>query len=210
MARLTRRQFLVFSGSAMGALALAACGSASNGTGGAATAPPSRAASASGAASAPASAAASASGVASASASRSAGPVAQAGQKQVTFWSSWGGKNGEGLTKLVNDFNTSQKEVFIDNQFQGTYDETAQKLAASIAARQVPDMVSLSEVTWNKFSINKTLQALDDLLKAASVDTKDYVESLIAEGTRQGKIWWVPFARSTPCLLYTSPSPRDS
>jgi sn-glycerol 3-phosphate transport system substrate-binding protein len=87
-------------------------------------------------------------------------------------------------------------------QFQGSYDETAQKLAAAIAARQVPDMVSLSEVTWNKFSINKTLQALDDLLPKAGIDTKDYVESLIAEGTRQGKIWWLPFARSTPLFYY--------
>jgi sn-glycerol 3-phosphate transport system substrate-binding protein len=106
------------------------------------------------------------------------------------------------VTKLVNDYNASQKEIFVDNQFQGTYDETAQKLAAGIAARQVPDMVSLSEVTWNKFSINRTLQALDDLLKAASVDPKDFVESLINEGTRQGKIWWLPFARSTPLFYY--------
>jgi sn-glycerol 3-phosphate transport system substrate-binding protein len=194
--RLTRRRLLLGSAAATGLALLAACGGSPTAT----TAPAARAttAPAGGASTAPASGAAASSPAASAGASSAAQP----GQTKVVFWSSWGGKNGEALTKLVNDYNASQKEIFVDNQFQGTYDETAQKLAAGIAARQVPDMVSLSEVTWNKFSINKTLQALDDLIKTANLDPKDFVESLINEGTRQGKIWWLPFARSTPLFYY--------
>ncbi len=181
MARVTRRKFIFLSGGAAGALALAACGGGSNGgnaggSSGGTTVPQSQ--------------------------STGTGAAVQPGQTRVVFWSSWGGKNGEALTKLVNDFNAAQKDIFVENQFQGTYDETSQKLAAAIAARQVPDMVSLSEVTWNKFSINKTLQSLDDYLKKANFDPKDYVESLINEGTRQGKIWWLPFARSTPLFYY--------
>ena len=191
--RLTRRHLLVGAAAATGLALLAACGGNPTAT----SAPAARATTVPGGG---ATTAAATSAAPAARAGTSA--AAQAGQKKVTFWSSWGGKNGEALTKLVNDFNAAQKDVFIDNQYQGTYDETAQKLAAAIAARQVPDMASLSEVTWNKFSINKTLQPLDDLLKKSSVDPKDYVESLIAEGTRQGKIWWVPFARSTPLFYY--------
>ncbi len=181
MARVTRRKFIFLSGGAAGALALAACGGGSSGGN-----------------------AGGSSGGTTVQQSQSTGTGAavQAGQTRVVFWSSWGGKNGEALTKLVNDFNAAQKDIFVENQFQGTYDETSQKLAAAIAARQVPDMVSLSEVTWNKFSINKTLQSLDDYLKKANFDPKDYVESLINEGTRQGKIWWLPFARSTPLFYY--------
>ena len=193
MASFSRRKFLSFAGGTIGVLALAACGGTSTPTTG----------STGGTGSTGSSTAPSASGAATARATQSSGPAPQAGQKKVTFWSAFGGKNGEALTKLVNDFNGSQQTVFIDNQFQGNYDETAQKLAASIAARQVPDMVVLSEVTWNRFSLNKTLQELlDDLLTTGGVDPKDYVDSLIAEGTRQGKIWWVPFARSTPLFYY--------
>ncbi len=176
MGRITRRRFIFLSGGAAGALALAACGS-SNGGGG---------------------------GNAGVQQPQSTGTAAQAaqGRTRVVFWSSWGGKNGEALTKLVNDFNAAQQGIFIENQFQGTYEETAQKLAAAMAARQVPDMVSLSEVTWNKFSMNKSLQSLDDYFKKVGLDPQDYVESLINEGTRQGKVWWVPFARSTPLFYY--------
>lgn len=172
MARLSRRTFIMASGAALGSMALAACGGEDNNTGGGQPA--------SGGAASPA-----------------------AGKRtQVTFWSSWGGKNGEAMQKLVDDFNASQQAVTVENQFQGTYEETAQKLAAAIAAKQVPDLVVLSEVTWNKFYLNKTLQSLDDLFKGAGFDPKGYVDPLIAEGTRQGKIWWVPFARSTPLFYY--------
>jgi sn-glycerol 3-phosphate transport system substrate-binding protein len=43
---------------------------------------------------------------------------------------------------------------------------------------------------------------LDDLFAKASFDPTTYVDPLINEGTRQGKIWWVPFARSTPLLYF--------
>lgn len=177
MKRINRRKFIALSGGATGALLLAACGATGNNGGGG--------------------------GNGGAQQPQGAGTPAQAqGRTNVVFWSSWGGKNGEALTKMVNDFNESQKDIFVENQFQGSYEETAQKLAAAMAARQVPDLVSLSEVTWNKFYLNKSLQQLDDYFKKVDLDPKDYVDSLIQEGTRQDKVWWVPFARSTPLFYY--------
>ncbi len=175
MQRLNRRKFIMASGAALGALALAACGSDNQSGGG------------SGGGQGP----------------QGGATTPAAGKRTtVTYWSSWGGKNGEAMQKLVDDFNASQQAVTVENQFQGTYEETAQKLAAAITARQVPDLVVMSEVTWNKFYLNKTLQPLDDLFKGAGLDPKGYVDPLINEGTRQGKIWWVPFARSTPLFYY--------
>ncbi len=130
-----------------------------------------------------------------------AGKAAQ-GKTRVVYWSSWGGASGKALQKLVDDFNASQKEIFVENQYQGTYEETAQKLAAALAARQVPDMASMSEVTWNKFYLNGSLQNMTDYFKSANMDPKTYVSSLIEEGTKNGDVWWVPFARSTPLFYY--------
>ncbi|MFO7170891.1 MAG: extracellular solute-binding protein [Chloroflexota bacterium] len=184
MSQLNRRRFLKAASAGFGGLILAACGgtAAPSGSGGA----PSDSAPSGGEAQQPTSA-----------------PAATSGEPlRVIFWSSWGGNNGEGVQKLVDDFNASQSEIFVENQFQGSYEETAQKLAASMAARQIPDIVSLSEVTWNRFYINQSLQTLDDYFAKAGFDPSDYVDPLINEGTRQGKIWWVPFARSTPIFYY--------
>ncbi|CAA9382876.1 MAG: Glycerol-3-phosphate ABC transporter, substrate-binding protein UgpB [uncultured Chloroflexia bacterium] len=196
MSKLNRRKFLTTSSSAIGALVLAACGAGGSNTGGAGTAAT---------AGAPATAvegAAPQSAATTAPVATSAPAAGTSGTTPVVFWSAWGGKNGEGVQKLVDDFNKSQTAVVVENQFQGSYEETSQKLSAAMAAQQIPDMVALSEVTWNRFYINQTLQPLDELFTKANFDPTIYVDPLINEGTRQGKIWWVPFARSTPLLYF--------
>lgn len=120
----------------------------------------------------------------------------------VTLWSSFTGKNGEAEAELVKRFNESQGDVQIDYQFQGSYEETAQKLTAALQAQTAPDISLLSDVWWFKFYLNNVLLPLDDLLAAESVDLADYQDSLINEGLRQGKHYWVPFARSTPLFYY--------
>jgi len=170
---LDRRTFIIQSGGAVGSLILIGCGNNSGGSG----------------------------DVQQPAATGQAAKAAE-GKTRVVFWSSWSSSSGEALQKFADDFNASQNEIFVDNQYQGTYEETAQKLATALAARQVPDMASLSEVTWNKFFLNDSLQDLTGYFTETKLDPKDYVESLINEGTKDGKIWWVPFARSTPLFYY--------
>ena len=129
-------------------------------------------------------------------------PEEAEGRTRVVFWSAFAEKNGEALQKLVDDFNASQEDVYVENQFQGTYEETAQKLATALAAQQIPDMAVFSEVTWNRFFLDDTLEPLTSYFGGGDPDPEDYVESLIGEGTREDEIWWVPFARSTPLFYY--------
>ena len=129
-------------------------------------------------------------------------PEEAEGRTRVVFWSAFAEKNGEALQKLVDDFNASQEDIYVENQFQGTYEETAQKLATALAAQQIPDMAVLSEVTWNRFFLDGTLEPLTSYFSGGDPDPEDYVESLIGEGTREDEIWWVPFARSTPLFYY--------
>lgn len=169
---LNRRQLLQGMAAGAGILALAAC---------APVMPPT---------------AAPASGTGTGAAAPAKEPVA------VTLWSSFSGKNGEAETELVKRFNESQGDVQIDYQFQGSYEETAQKLTAALQARTAPDISLLSDVWWFKFYLNNVLLPLDDLLAAQNVDLADYQDSLINEGVRKGAHYWVPFARSTPLFYY--------
>ncbi len=174
--RISRRKFLMGMGATASMMALAAC---------AAPAAP---------------AAAPAAGGESAAAAAAPAPAME--PVTVTLWSSFTGKNGEAETELVKRFNESQSDVVLDYQFQGNYEETAQKVTAALQASTAPDVSLLSDVWWFKFYLNNALLPLDDLLAAAEVDTADYQDSLINEGVRQGKHFWVPFARSTPLFYY--------
>lgn len=124
---------------------------------------------------------------------------------KITLWSSFRGANGEAETALVDNFNESQGDIIVDYQFQGSYEETAQKLTAAIQARTIPEISLLSDVWWFKFYLNRAIAPLDDLMVQANMDVSDYQDSLINEGLRRGVHYWVPFARSTPLFYYNKP-----
>lgn len=121
---------------------------------------------------------------------------------EITYWASQSGVNGEAEEELVNMFNESQQDVRVNYEFQGSYEETAQKLTAAIQARQVPELSTLSDVWWFKFYLADQLQPLTEYITEAELDTEDYFESLWNEGVREGTQYWIPFARSTPLFYY--------
>jgi sn-glycerol 3-phosphate transport system substrate-binding protein len=120
----------------------------------------------------------------------------------VLYWGSFSDELGRAEQAIVEMFNESQDEVELDYQFQGNYEETAQKLTAALQARQAPDVCLLSDVWWFKFYLNGMLAPLNDFLAANEIDTADYVDSLYNEGVRDGVSYWLPFARSTPLFYY--------
>ena len=138
--------------------------------------------------------------------SKAFAPVAviqETGSKvNVVFWSAFSAKNAEIEQEVIKRFNESQQDVTIEYQFQGTYEETAQKVIAALQARQAPDLAVLSEANWFRFYAGNYLAAMDDFIAAEGIDPSDYVESFLTEGQRQGKQWWMSFARSTPLFYY--------
>jgi len=125
---------------------------------------------------------------------------------EITYWGSFasGTPNGDAEVGMVERFNTSQSEIVVKYEFQGNYEETAQKLAAGLTASQVPDVCLLSDVWWFNFYLNGALAPLDDFIATEGVDTADYVDSLYNEGVRDGVTYWMPFARSTPLFYYNT------
>lgn len=129
--------------------------------------------------------------------------VSETGSKvKITYWGSFSGVNGETEKALVDKFNSTQSDVVLDYQFQGSYEETAQKLTAALQSNTAPEVSLLSDVWWFKFYLAKALAPLDNLFVEAGMDVKDYVDVLIEEGVRQGAHYWVPMARSTPLFYY--------
>ncbi|MBX0328713.1 ABC transporter substrate-binding protein [Oscillochloris sp. ZM17-4] len=120
----------------------------------------------------------------------------------ITYWGSFSGGLGEAEAAMVKAFNESQSEVQVEYQFQGSYEETAQKFTAALQANTIPDVVLLSDVWWFSFYTAGAIAPLDDLASQVKLDFSDYEPVLLDEGVRQGKHYWVPFARSTPLFYY--------
>jgi sn-glycerol 3-phosphate transport system substrate-binding protein len=128
-------------------------------------------------------------------------PAQYAGRVRVVFWHSYSGRNGKAIGDLATQFNDAQDDVYVEAQYQGTYDDTAQKVAASLIAGQVPDIAIFSDVTWERFYLNEALEPFDGYFRPG-FDAGVYEPKLFGEGVLQGSSWWIPFARSTPLLYF--------
>jgi sn-glycerol 3-phosphate transport system substrate-binding protein len=199
MRKLTRRSVLIGMSGTAGLALLSACGQPAAP---APTAAPAKPAEAKPAESKPAEAKPAATAPAAA-ATQAPAKVAQTGSKtSIVYWGSFSGNLGQAEQEVVSRFNSSQQDVQVEYQFQGSYEDTAQKLTAALQARQAPDVSVLSDVWWFKFYLNKVLSPLDEYMQKYNVDKGDYVDSLINEGVRKNQLYWVPFARSTPLFYY--------
>ncbi|MCC7021244.1 MAG: ABC transporter substrate-binding protein [Thermomicrobiales bacterium] len=121
---------------------------------------------------------------------------------KVTYWGSFRDDLGAAEQALVRMFNESQQDVEVDYQYQGSYEETARKLAAALSRHEAPEVCLLADVSWFPFSLDGALAPLDGFMAAHKIDTLDYVDVLYQEGVRNGASYWLPFARSTPLFYY--------
>ncbi|GAA1555166.1 ABC transporter substrate-binding protein [Kribbella sancticallisti] len=128
-------------------------------------------------------------------------PKEYANRVRVVFWSPYGGTNGKALDKLVEKFNKTQQDVYVEVQFQGSYDDVAQKVAAGLIAKQAPDIAVLSDVTWERFYLNDALEPLNPYF-GDSFGPTVFEPKLFGEYVVKGQSWCVPFARSTPILYF--------
>lgn len=128
-------------------------------------------------------------------------PKEYEGRIPLVVWHSFGGSLSDALQELITEFNEEQSDIFVELQFQGSYEYTMQKLATAIVARQIPDVVTLSEVTWRKMHLADTLEPLSGYF-GGELTPELYVDQFIDEGTVKDEIWWIPFARSTPLFYF--------
>ncbi len=122
---------------------------------------------------------------------------------EVIFWSAHPAKSKAIEESMIAQFEKTYPGTKVRLETAGAnYAEIAQKFNAGLAARDVPDVVMLSDVWWNKFALAKAIEPLGDLFSALKVDVADYQDVLMADYVFGGQQWAVPFARSTPLFYY--------
>jgi sn-glycerol 3-phosphate transport system substrate-binding protein len=118
----------------------------------------------------------------------------------IEFWHALTAHNGEGLQKIVDDFNTSQNDVKVNAIFQGDYYENAAKLQAALIAGNQPDVIMLEVALVGQFVAADALVNLEDYLTQDEIN--NFQEGLLVDTYIDGKFAAVPFNRSTPVLYY--------
>lgn len=129
-------------------------------------------------------------------------PSEYAGREMnLAMWSAMGGNNGEVLNELIEKFNQSQDDIYVEVQFQGPYEESSSQLSAALQAGHGPDIMMLSDTFWSRFLLNDVLEPLDDYF-TEDFNRSHYVEQLFDEGIANGQTFWISYGRSTPLFYY--------
>ena len=119
----------------------------------------------------------------------------------VHFWHALGGKNGELIDELVENFNNSQDEVEVVASFQGGYDEAVTKLQQSISAQSQPEIAMIERAYVEMFDDSEVLEDLKPYLDNSGIKESDFVEGLMGHSYfESGELVSLPFNRSTPIL----------
>lgn len=121
---------------------------------------------------------------------------------KVVWWHSMSGELGKAVDKLVSDFNASQKNVVVEAVFQGTYDESLNKMKASMDSKSGPAMIQVYEI-GSRFMIDSgAITPMQQFIDADKFDISKLEENILNYYTFDGKLYSMPFNTSNPILYY--------
>src|SRR3989304_7886031 len=83
---------------------------------------------------------------------------------KIKFWHTMNAANQEALKKLTDRFNSSQTEVQVEPQYQGTYEDNLRKLLASRASGDVPALIQLHDVSTQLLVDSGMLTPVQDFI----------------------------------------------
>ncbi|GGA49033.1 ABC transporter substrate-binding protein [Paenibacillus physcomitrellae] len=141
-------------------------------------------------------------GAASNNSGTAAAATAAPAPVKITWWHSMSGTNEKAINEIVSDFNASQQDVQVEAVFQGAYDESLNKLKASIGSNSGPDLMQVYEI-GSKFMIDsKLITPVQQFIDADNYDLSQLEPNITRYYTIDGKLNAMPFNTSNPILYY--------
>lgn len=130
-------------------------------------------------------------------------PPPEPGITRVDFWHSMAGDiGGKAIPQMVNEFNASQEKCYIVYTYQGSYDDSLNKLKAGLQSNDVPTIVQLYDIGTRLMVDLDVVQPVQDFIDAEGYDVSDLEANVLAYYTVNGKQYSMPFNSSTPILYY--------
>jgi sn-glycerol 3-phosphate transport system substrate-binding protein len=126
----------------------------------------------------------------------SSGPV------NITFWHSETASGSDNLLKLVDRFNASQDEVKVQATYQGSDDELAAKLIASMQSGSVPTIAFHSEPYTEPMIDSGQITPIQEYIDRDKYVLSDFAPAAIAYFTVNGTLYAMPFGLAVPLMYY--------
>lgn len=121
---------------------------------------------------------------------------------KVVWWHSMGGELGKAVDKLVSDFNASRSDIQVEAIYQGTYDESLNKMKASMDAKTGPTMIQVYEIGSRFMIDSKAITPMQTFIDRDKFDISGLEENILSYYTFDGQLYSMPFNTSNPIMYY--------
>jgi sn-glycerol 3-phosphate transport system substrate-binding protein len=124
------------------------------------------------------------------------------GPVEITMWHSMPRENEATLTKLTDQFNSSQSKVKVNLVFQVDYDTTFQKYIAGLSSGDLPDVVQLQTTDQQQMIDTRTALPAEACAKADNYSFKSFLPRVLSYFTVRNQVVGMPFNVSGPVFAY--------
>jgi sn-glycerol 3-phosphate transport system substrate-binding protein len=113
-----------------------------------------------------------------------------------------GGDVGGKIPTMADDFNASQQKCFVDPIYQGSYDDSLNKLKAGLQSKDTPAVVQLFDIGTRLLVDLKVATPMQDFIDKEKYDISDLEPNVLAYYKVGDKLYSMPFNTSNPMLYY--------
>lgn len=129
-------------------------------------------------------------------------PANQEPPVKVVWWHSMSGDVGKAAQSLVDKFNAEHKEIVVQAEYQGKYDESLNKLKATLGSDSGPSLIQVYEIGSRFMIDSKAITPVQQFIDAESYDTSSLEPNILNYYTFDSKLYSMPFNTSNPILYY--------
>ncbi|MBI5300916.1 MAG: ABC transporter substrate-binding protein [Chloroflexi bacterium] len=125
-----------------------------------------------------------------------------AASAKFAFWHSMGGTNGEAIAEMMKRFNAVQNKCVGEAVFQGSYDDSLNKLKAGLQSKDVPAVVQQFDLATQVLVDLQVIAPMQDFIDKDKFDLKDFEQNVLAYYSVGGRLYGMPYNTSNPMLYY--------
>ncbi len=116
----------------------------------------------------------------------------------VTFWHTWSGSEADALQAVIDDYNASQSEIFVE----ALSSQTEDKMLTAIPGGSGPDIIYTADTTCSKWAKEGLLAPVDDYIASTGMDVSNIYESVYKLGAYDGVQYGIPYTMDSFMLFY--------
>lgn len=120
----------------------------------------------------------------------------------INFWHSMAGNNLEVMEELVEMYNESQNEVFVQHTYQGNYHEGLSKLNSVVGTDEIPDVMQLNEESLRPVIDGGFAKPMQEFIDRDNFDISNLEERVLGRYQVDGQLYSMPFNPSIAVMYY--------